>query len=85
MNKVKLYIMVSRDFGTSLEASIFSAQLVADRCGFYPLIKEVNRGFVVCRPYRVNDPDDEALYLSDGKELSDEESQTGWIYMEDKA
>ncbi len=77
-----MFIIVSKDFGTSMEASLFSSQLVADRCGFQPLVKARENAFVVCRQFRMEDPDDASLYEDDLRGIDDGEEHLSWLLME---
>ncbi|TAK63716.1 MAG: hypothetical protein EPO24_03985 [Bacteroidetes bacterium] len=83
MTKHKLYIIVSKDFHTMGEATEFLELLVAGDCGFHPIIKKVSNVFIVCRAYRLNDPDDKALYLCSDSELEDGEPLASWIHVEE--
>ena len=84
MYKPKLYIIVSKDFSTEKEADDFSEYLLGRGCGFQPQTKFINNMFVICRPYRPNDKDDDALYLADGEEINDGDPQAGWLHLEEQ-
>ncbi len=74
--------MVSKNFKSKEVAEDLCRSLVRDQCGFTPVVKMIERKYVVCREYVPGDPADEALFLTDGDCMNDGEPYRKWIHIE---